>query len=242
MKSSLKEWLYFRPKERKVALLIVVIVGAIFLVPKFSKKDNDKALPVAIHSDSVISQNQQVATQFHVKPDLDTSVIQLHIFDPNEILEEDLLTLGVSKQTAAIWIKYRSNGGQFRQASDIRKVFTLRPELANQLIPYVRIHNVAIPSFSTQSKQYVSVKKSGQYANVFPKKKMHTIDINSATEADWASMPGIGDVLSKRIIKFRKYKKGFQAIDDVSQTYGLSSETYQKIKPYLRLENEYVER
>jgi DNA uptake protein ComE-like DNA-binding protein len=48
-------------------------------------------------------------------------------------------------------------------------------------------------------------------------------------------LPGIGDVLSKRIVKFRNSIHGFKSIDDIKKTYGLSDSTFQIILPYLTI-------
>ena len=60
------------------------------------------------------------------------------------------------------------------------------------------------------------------------------IDVNKASASEFAQLNGIGPVLSKRIIRFRESQKGFKSIDDLSKVYGLSPETFQKIRPHLK--------
>ena len=71
-----------------------------------------------------------------------------------------------------------------------------------------------------------------------PKAVINKIEINTATEEDFKALPGIGDVLSKRIIKFRTSIHGFKSVDDISRTYGLSDSTFQLILPYLTISGE----
>ena len=66
-----------------------------------------------------------------------------------------------------------------------------------------------------------------------------TIDINTADSATWESLPGIGPVLSARIIKFRNALGGFASVDQIGQTYGLEPETFQRIKPDLVYKTEH---
>jgi hypothetical protein len=75
-----------------------------------------------------------------------------------------------------------------------------------------------------------------QKANHIEKASQSTatpIDINSADSLEWKRLPGIGNVLSKRIVKFRDKLGGFYSIEQVSQTYGLEPQVFQRIKPRL---------
>jgi competence protein ComEA len=62
-----------------------------------------------------------------------------------------------------------------------------------------------------------------------------SIEINTATEDEWKSLPGIGEVLAKRILKFREYAGGFTTVEQVRKTYGLVDSVFQRIVPYLKI-------
>ena len=96
-------------------------------------------------------------------------------------------------------------------------------------MPYVRIAGNHKPY--TVDNHYQKENSVSSYS----RKQYKTIDINNATEEDWKSLPGIGDVLSKRIVKFRTSRGGFQSVDDVARTYGLKDSVFQMIRPYLKL-------
>ncbi|MCB9235101.1 MAG: helix-hairpin-helix domain-containing protein [Bacteroidia bacterium] len=59
------------------------------------------------------------------------------------------------------------------------------------------------------------------------------LDLNLADSAQLVSLPGIGPVLSGRILKFRKSKQGFDSVDDLREVYGLSPETFGRIESSL---------
>lgn len=253
MKRYWKEWLYFSPKERNAAIVLVIVVGLIFLLPAMYKVD-DK--PVGI-KDSIVSQIQQTngplisakpnIDSFAVSSEAETRAYHLTFFDPNTATQPMLESLGIPARVALTMIHYREKGGRFRYPSDLKKIYTLNASLADKLIPYVRIENVigerTISLDRTKNGYAVQNNKTNNLAssNVYSKKSYKALDVNLASESEWASLPGIGEVLSKRIVKFRKYKNGFASVDDVANTYGLSAETFEKIKPYLRVEKEYVE-
>ncbi len=65
-----------------------------------------------------------------------------------------------------------------------------------------------------------TVKKSDRYI------KKSQIEINSCDSALLESLPGIGPVLSSRIIRYRKLIGGFVSVDQLKEVYGLTEETF----------------
>ena len=49
-------------------------------------------------------------------------------------------------------------------------------------------------------------------------------------------MPGIGAKLGARIINYRNKLGGFYSVEQVGETFGLPDSTFQKIKPYLEVD------
>lgn len=56
------------------------------------------------------------------------------------------------------------------------------------------------------------------------------IDINSCDSAALVSLPGIGPVLSSRIIRYRKLLGGYARTEQLKEVYGLPAETYDLIR------------
>ncbi len=63
-----------------------------------------------------------------------------------------------------------------------------------------------------------------------PKEDIIVLKLNSCSEEDLKKLRGIGEKLSKRIVKFRKKLGGFVSIKQLEEVYGLPSETYESIK------------
>ncbi|MFD2890171.1 ComEA family DNA-binding protein [Chitinophaga cymbidii] len=61
------------------------------------------------------------------------------------------------------------------------------------------------------------------------------LDINTADTLLWERLPGIGPVLSRRIVLFRERLGGFHDIRQVAETYGLADSVFVKIQPLLQL-------
>ena len=56
------------------------------------------------------------------------------------------------------------------------------------------------------------------------------LDINTCDSAKLVRLPGIGPVLSVRIIKYRHLLGGFARVDQLKEVYGLPVETFELIK------------
>ena len=90
----------------------------------------------------------------------------------------------------------------------------------------MRVFSCLLPSSSQQNGN-----------ETFPKRPEYTIvDINKADTSAFISLPGIGNKLALRIVNFREKLGGFYSIDQIGETYGLPDSSFQKIKPFLKLE------
>ena len=59
------------------------------------------------------------------------------------------------------------------------------------------------------------------------------ININSATEEELTTLPGIGDSIAARIVKYRQQNGKFNSIEDVMNISGIKDKLFSKIKEYI---------
>jgi DNA uptake protein ComE-like DNA-binding protein len=142
---------------------------------------------------------------------------QLFVFDPNSATFDTLIRLGFDSKEANTLIRYRNKGGVFKKPSDIRKVYGIDSAHAEKFIPLI-----VVPS-STSEKVETS----------YSLRKRPMLDINSCDSLSLVGLPGIGPVLSGRIIKYRHLLGGFARTDQLKEVYGLPEETYDLIKESL---------
>ena len=62
------------------------------------------------------------------------------------------------------------------------------------------------------------------------------MDINHATAAEWKRLPGWGEVLSQRTVKFREALGGFVSIEQLKLVYGLDSNAVERNRAHLRVQ------
>ncbi len=155
------------------------------------------------------AQNNKFITQNSLTP---TEPAKAKIIDPNTAVLQDLIDAGIPARSAQNIIKYRSNGGQFKSAIDLVKIYGMSDSLLKELKDLL-IYN---PSPKADNATLTS------------------IDINTSDTSGWKKLAGIGSVLSKRIVNYREKLGGFYSPLQLKEVYGLADSTLQKIQPLLQ--------
>ena len=62
------------------------------------------------------------------------------------------------------------------------------------------------------------------------------VSINTASQSELETLPGIGPVKAKAIIEYRRSYKGFVAPEEIMEVRGIGPATYEKIKDRITLE------
>ena len=60
-------------------------------------------------------------------------------------------------------------------------------------------------------------------------------NLNTVTQAELETLPGVGPALAKRIVDFRREKGGFKRIEELLAVPGISEKKWQSLKEFLRL-------
>lgn len=155
--------------------------------------------------------------------------IELFLFNPNTLSVEDFRRLGLSEKQAKTIQNYREKGGRFRIKSDVKKIYGIREEQFNTLYPYIDLPESYDSQKNTNATVSLEANKPARTGKV-----MHQIDVNLADTSAYAGLPGIGAVLSARIVKFREKLGGFVHIEQLSEVFGLKAEVYQQMVGYLK--------
>jgi DNA uptake protein ComE-like DNA-binding protein len=236
IKNPIQEYFHHHPRDLRLAMIFIAIGVILNYSPSILREIDVLArievlndLSVAIESETIGHPKTTFLEPETVSSKLDRFDNQkkdaqdeahspttiLNNLNPNNVRYETLIQLGLSGSVARNWVKYLHAGGKFYRSSDLEKIYGLESRDAQELAPYFH------------------------WKSTVKKRKFHSIsklDINSAEIDEWKSLPGIGEILSKRIVKFRTNLGGFYKISQVAETYGLSDSTFQKIRPYLSLQ------
>ncbi len=64
------------------------------------------------------------------------------------------------------------------------------------------------------------------------------VNLNLATEFELELIPGVGDVMSQRILQYRDHLGGYERLEQLMEISGIGEATYTNISAYLTLDNE----
>ena len=245
-------YLIFTKKERVGAMVILCIVLLIFICAKYiypfiSKEEIGNSRDISA-SAAQLKEMQKDSTKnyypnkeygndneykSYTKRSYDNLFTgEMFYFDPNTLDDEGWRKLGIREKTIATIRNYVSKGGKFRDPEDLRKIWGLKDNEKDRLIPYVRITSQSVQRYpgSDYSNNYKPYEKK-----VYEKKIAQPVEINSGDSAAFDGLPGIGPGFSRRIINFRNRLGGFYKIEQVGETFGLPDSVFQKIKPLLKI-------
>ena len=236
----------FSRKEGIAALVLAVIITPLAMLPFLNKTvggeikagDNNwvSVSNLLDNNDEravVYSELRGNKRAFKNSGRVNVSNARLFSFDPNTATPDDLLALGLREKTVQIICNYRNKGGKFRDADDLKKIYGLQPEEFERLKPFI-----SISATVTSNKLYYTKNENTTFSSAPQKeykRRIVAIDVNSADTIAYQSLYGIGSKLAARIVSFRNKLGGFYSVDQVGETYGVPDSTFQKIKPYLKL-------
>jgi competence ComEA-like helix-hairpin-helix protein len=91
--------------------------------------------------------------------------------------------------------------------------------------------------YKRKYKTTYSYKKKRYKKKTAPVRKFSgTININTADEKELQKLPGISSATAKKIILFRKIKKGFKSKSDILKVPGFTEKMYNNIKDNITVE------
>jgi len=249
-KTFTREYLTFTRKERIGLIVIVILIIGIWIFPKLVDSAKSKSALIDTNwinaakklqrtpensENSSRAKGENIDDLVYDKTASEHSPgtkSELFYFDPNSLSIDGWKKLGIHENTIITIKKYLNKGGHFYKSEDLKKIYGLHPDEYISLEPYVRIEMTS--NNQNQNNTKTELKKDQPLNN---NTKYHVIEINVADTSAFIELPGIGSKLAVRIVNFRDRLGGFYSIDQIGETYGLPDSIFQRIKPFLKLEN-----
>ena len=206
-REPIKDWFGFTRRERRssfiLLLITIIIIVSRYIVP-------ERNIAIEDITTSIYSQGYPTGVLNGEKM-LPVSSYQ------GERSDSIMIKHRIPVKETKPLISYLNKGGKFRNPSYIKRNYRINEEKAEKLNPLIEIATDTLGNVRTNS---------------FHNQKT-LIDVNSCDSASFVRLPGIGPVLSARIIRYRHLLGGFARIDQLKEVYGLSEETYDLIKDRL---------
>jgi len=255
-----KDYLTFSKRDRIGVLVLVTLIIAVFLMPTILPKKNKantiidtswaNKMQALIIKDSD-SRNNNTYNRYNddnsnnYQYDRNANTYtgkqkgELFYFDPNTLSFEGWQKLGLRDKTIQTIKNYLSKGGHFKTPDDLKKVYGLFPDEYDRIAPYIQItaSNATIDNANNTTTAQTDTRQAKSNTP-----KYNIVHINTADTTAFIALPGIGSKLAARIINFRDKLGGFYSINQVAETYGLPDSTFQKIKQYLSVDENSIQK
>jgi len=188
-------------------------------------KEEIAAFEAQLVADS-IKQSQKKANKYQrIK---NKKIIEYFDFNPNTISDKEWIELGLTTGQIRTIRNYQKRGGGFNKKEDLKRIYVISDKLYENLESYI-----VLPEEKVISKVHNKVE---------PDKILLSININCAEQDELELIPGIGPILSKRIIKYRDMLGGFYNSDQLLDVYGIDSSLYNKISKLIIVDESNLEK
>lgn len=226
---SIKKWLknFFALSKNdqrgiNVLLLLIIILVLVryMLIPALPHTRNEAQDTAFLHQvqQFIRIKNKQEDSLKQVRVRKQKKKFTPFLFNPNKMTLETGLKLGLSKKQAQIIMNYLKKGGKFYRKDDFKKMYSISDSEYKILAPFIQI--------STKPERF--------------KQKFQKVQINRCNEKDLINNLKLKPYMAERIIKYRTALGNFYSKEQLKEVYGLSSQTYQKISPWILCNSNYV--
>ena len=238
MKRFLKNYFSFNRRERNGALVLCFICLLLLTYLYYlSNRDSVKIGNVADFEKEIaefkkLQQSdkntiEEYSRQNVVDFEKDKKVYvkaELFEFDPNNLPDSDWRRLGFSDKQIKSIKNYEAKGGRFYDKEDVKKMYSISPEMYASIEPYIHINTVKI-----------EIEKS--LKSTITKRE---IELNSANAYELLYVPIIDSITAINIIKYRSMLGGFYNKEQLREVQNLDTVLYDKMISYLSLNNENI--
>jgi len=219
----------FKRREKRATIILALILLSVIIL-RFSLLSHNAGIVVIT---PLPEKNIEIESNYHIT---EHPRVMLFNFDPNTATRDTLLALGLNRQQVSTLINYRNAGARFSSASDLFRVYGFDTATVIPLMNYVTIEKQDNNSSDVRSKIVLPKNDTGlvKYSNKC------IIELNSCTAVQLQGLPGIGTVLSERIIKYRDLLGGFISTDQLGEVYGVDTTVMNTITDWVYVNPENI--
>jgi len=241
MQSGWKSYFIFSKKEQRgIMVLGIILLGTMLMGILFPRKEmamKDKSNNYYYEKLNAYEKNNRSESIASLRRG------PLFYFDPNTMDSMTAIRLGIPSRQVMTLMRYRNKGGRFYRKEDIAKLYGLKKELVEKLIPYVVIKNIdRNTTYHTTYRKlldYNHQKFTNRIGLVKEEVNKNlndwSIDINLADEKQWAAKTKLSSAIIQNIIRYRNYLGGFTSLNQMKKVYGFTEDNYYLLKPHLQL-------
>ncbi len=223
-----KSHFWYNKRQRNGILFLVLIIVLLQVIYVFVDFSSDKI----IDTDSVELLAFQKKIDSLKKVALENRKPKTYPFNPNYITDFKGYQLGMTVQEIDRLHSYRKQRKFVNSVKEFQRVTKVSDSLLTKISSRFKFPDWVVKRNKLQE-QYNSsaTSKDVNFAEESLQKDLEisTGKINQATQQDFEFISGVGEVLSERIIKYRKKLQGFSYKSQVYEIWGLDKTTANRI-------------
>ena len=240
-----KDFFYYSKSERRAVIVLVSLIALLITVIQYLPERIGKNYANSFEADSLelasflakVQKQEKKTSGKETVVDTKRKEYKLKAFDPNKADSLELTELGLPSFVVRNILKYREKGGRFTSAESLSRIYGLEKAYFEKLKPYIRISQTTLPEIDKISNDTLR-KDSFAYKKVFKYPEGTLVDVGVADTVELKKIPGIGSVISRRIVGYRKVLGGFY---DLSQLQELDCITPEMMK-WFKLEGGQIQK
>lgn len=213
-KNSIKSHFVFSRSEQSG---ILVLLSAFLIQIGIQYYVNVQEVPLLILDDAELTAIQNELDSLRCLK-LEQQKPKLNPFNPNFISEYKAYTLGMTSGQFEALQEFRNKDQWVNSVNQFQKITGVNALWIDSVGPYFKF-----PDWVRQARKK-NFKKAHSELPFHLKK-----DLNTATAEELQSIPGIGPVLSERIIQYRERLQNFSDDIQLSYVYGIDSNVVQAV-------------
>lgn len=197
-------------KQQQNGILLLLAIICVFLFIKYLTLQSAGEEELDLSSEEIIN-IQQGLDSLKLR-----SVAERKPFNPNYITDYSGVALGMSTEEIDRLLHYRAQNKWINSVAEFQEITLVPDSILNRISPYFKF-----PDWVKESAE----KKSAQRSQTVVRAKSYEEkrDLNHATPEEFQEIRGIGEVLSNRIVEYRKRIDGFSVDHQLHQVFGLDT-------------------
>ena len=222
-------------KKNKKAIAIIVILIIIFSVSLLTYGRNKKNVFKDEYMNNIfIEEDENIieGTSYYDDSDIEVVKINNNENKENETPEvKNKIVVEIKGEVVKPDVYLLDEGSIIKDLIDIADGLTDEADISNINRAKELSNHELIIIYNINDEE----RENTNYALENDTESNNIININTATESELQSIPGVGEVKAKSIIIYREKNGGFKKIEEIKSVDGIGEKTFEKIKEFIKL-------
>lgn len=220
----LKSHFWYNKRQRNGILFLIVVIITLQIIYVFV--DFSSAKNQDVNSAELIKFQNEIDSLRALE--ITNNKPKVFPFNPNYISDFKGYQLGMNIDEIDRLHEFRNQNKFINSIKEFQDVTKISDSLLNAISPYFKFPDWVIKKNKQQKKSSAQITSINI---VSPNKKISisTSDLNKATQQDFMTISGVGEVLASRIIKYRTKLQGYSFSSQLYEVWGLNKETATKV-------------